>query len=627
MTALVTLFLAEGQRAFFASVFALSYDALFPVFRVDRVLLAILPFLALAAPLLPLARWSDRAGAVTMAALATALARLAMVSPALPARAAGGALVLAGGAVYLTWAVGRVERRALAAGTVLGLVVDALLRLAGSSYDLSLQPGWLPVQVGLSAGLATVAVLWARAPEPRGVDDGLERRAGGLRLRGALALGGLLFLDLHVVGLTPVAARWSGVSHALAAGALTAAGALGVTGALLLKRPSRGRITALLLVALLAAAPVLALSVDGPAVAIALAGAHLAALLLVTRALDPASGRRSGAMVTAGFAVFALATALYALTFFPSFTLPAMDGAAPWIFGLVGVLLAGSFVLLPRPAELEPLPPSLGVALGVAVAVAGAALVWLPAAPGARATATAPAPTADLRVATWNVHYGFDQDWRFDPGAMAAALAEVRPDVVALQEAVVGAPTAYGIDLPLWLSRRLGLGHHFAGTVNGLLGDAFLSSRPAEVRTVPLPAAGGERKQMLVLSTAPAGGPSIAVHALHLGLDRTARNRQLREALAGMTPGPAAVVGDLNAEDGSDVARRLRQAGFVDALGRAGGATFPAREPQTRIDWIWVRGLDVASAAVLDATASDHRPLLAVLRPRGHGQGQDETGS
>lgn len=647
MTGLSILFLAEGQRALFASMFGLAYDALFPAFLAGPALLAVLPLLALLAPLIPLARWIDRAGAVAIAATGVALFRLPMSVPELGTRLVGGALVLACGTMFLTWAVGFVDRRAMAAGVVLGLVADQLFRLAGGSYDISLQPGWLPVQAVLSLALVAVVVVWLRAERARLEAEveadreaevaRLERRAGGLRLRGAMALGALLFMDLHVLGLPPVVARWTGVSYGMAALSIGAASALAAFAALSHARPTRGRTVTILLVVMVTAAAILGYAAEGAFVAMAMAAGHLAALLLVTRALDPASGRRGGVMVTAGFVVFTTATALYALTFYPAFTIPTLEGRAPWIFGVVGVLLVGCFVLLPRPERLAPWPFGAAAATGAVVMLSAGLLaitaggVWggsgalvgaedgdTASSVGAERVSSASDSGVGVRVATWNVHYGFDERWRFDPGAMAAALAGTDPQVVALQEALVGAPTSYGIDLPRWLGRRLGMRDHFSPTINGLLGDAFLTSLPgARVDATPLPAGAGDRKQQLRL-TADVGTNEVAFHALHLGVGREDRPDQMRVALGRVGTGPAVVLGDLNAEPGSPITAMLEDAGFHDAFSDAGtaGPTFPARRPARRIDWIWIRDLRAASARVLDDVSSDHRAVVATLHSR-----------
>ena len=167
MTALVFLFLAEAQRAFVPALFWLVGAGLAPAFRPGPSLAALLLLAALALPLIPVARFVDRTGAVVLAAVAVALFRLPMTLPAVAVRPAAAALTLACAGAYVMSAVGHVDRRAIAAGALAGLAADQLLRLAGGSWDLTLRPEWLPVQAVLSLGLVGVAVLWSRtAAEP-----------------------------------------------------------------------------------------------------------------------------------------------------------------------------------------------------------------------------------------------------------------------------------------------------------------------------------------------------------------------------------------------------------------------------------------------------------------------------
>ncbi len=393
MVALVTLFLAEGQRSLFAALFDLARDAMIPVLQPRAALLAALPLLAVLAPLIPVARWLDRGTAVAAAALGTALFRLLMTSPAASARLAGGMLVVACAALFLTSAVGHLPRRAMAGGMVAGLVADQLLRMAGSGHDLSLQPGWLPAQILLSLGLLAAVILWARSRSVARTagdsgggasagelgelgesgEDGLERREGGLRLRGGLALGALLFLDLHVLGQPVLVAHWTGVSYGVAGIALGVTSALALAAALILGRPTRGRAATLALVALATAGALAGYWTDGPAVAGLMAAAHLAVLLLLTRALDPASGRRTGVPVTAGLTLLVVATGLYGMARFGSLPVSVPGGWTPGIFAALGLLLAACFILLPRPAAM-PAPPSMVPVAALAGLVALAAI-------------------------------------------------------------------------------------------------------------------------------------------------------------------------------------------------------------------------------------------------------------
>lgn len=633
-TALAFLFFAEGQRAFFASLFALTYDAVFPGLVPGALLLALLPLAALFAPLLPLARRLDRAGAVAIAAAGLAIFRLPLSLPDFALRAVAAALVVACGALFLTWAVGWYAGRAVAAGVIIGLIADQLLRLAGTSWDLSLRPGWLPVQAILSLVLLflVLAPARARASAPAAGDPRsgthLERRAGGLRLRGALALGTLLFLDLHVLGLPPVVARWTGAPYEAAALAISAAGGLALAVVLAAPGPVRNRTLALGLVVLLGVALAAGPPLGGLPGALLLAGGHAAALLLMARAMNPASGRRPRVVATAGMLTFAGLTALYAATFFHAYLSPSLAGAAPWILGAAVVLVAAAFLLLPQPPVSEGRTgPGLATAAAAAVLVAGGLIVGVVQGPAPRPVPTASAtavpgpgaPGERTRVGTYNIHYGYDESWRFDPGAIARVIERAAPDILALQEVPVGLPTAYGVDFPLWLERRLGVPSFFSANVNGLQGEALLARVPTRsVRALPLPPEDADPSQLLHL-TAVLGGRSVDAYALHLSVHERERAEQLAAALSHIGDGRAILLGDLNAEPGSPETEALRAAGFVDAFETAGArptGTWPARRPTMQIDWVWIRGLDAVAAEVLEDTPSDHRLVVATLQVR-----------
>src|SRR5690606_28403174 len=227
------------------------------------------------------------------------------------------------------------------------------------------------------------------------------------------------------------------------------------------------------------------------------------------------------------------------------------------------------------------------------------------------------APALEFRVATYNVHYGFGEDWRYAPEAMADAIAESGADVVALQEVSVGLASAYGTDLARWLGRRLGMRVRFAPTVNGTLGDAVLSRLPVVAfRSVPLPPDDADRKQVAVAEIA-VGPETVRFLATHFGLTPEEQAVQTTGVLEAAGTGPSILAGDLNAGPDSDVARRLREAGFRDAFELAGAPpapTSPAIMPVERIDWIWVRGYDAVEARVFESTASDHRLVVTRVR-------------
>ena len=106
---------------------------------------------------------------------------------------------------------------------------------------------------------------------------------------------------------------------------------------------------------------------------------------------------------------------------------------------------------------------------------------------------------------------------------------------------------------------------------------------------------------------------------LHTHLDHeddgdTVRAAQVVRILEdwGTTP-RTILLGDLNAEPDSVAIRTLANAGFVDAS-PGGPLTYPADEPEDRIDYIFVTpDLTVSEAETRESLASDHLPVWASL--------------
>ena len=590
LTALVVLFLAEGQRAWVASLLVLPAHG----GAGAALLAALLPVPVLVAPLLPLGKVADRRTLVAVAAIGTAVGRLAMMHPALFVRAAAGTVVVMSALLFLSWAVGRAEQRGLAAGLVLGLTVDQLLRLAGSSYDLSLQPVWVPVQVLLSLALVACALYWRHAIEPPVESGGLERRGAGLRLRSAIALGPLLFLDLHVLGLPPVIAQWGGIEYGLATllSACAAATALGLTlasgGAL------RGRNRVVALSSLVAVAPLLGWWLGGAAagvVAGVMAAGHGAALMLMARALDPASGRRSGRVVSATIGIFLILTVLYSATAGELDWLP-LGGGTVWVLASAGVLLLGSGLLLPQPLPRDPLlRPIAAAGAGAGVLIAALLIPLLTMEP-AGTEGTGSLEVSQLRVGLFDVDHGFGPAGRFDPGAAADTIAAADPDMLALEDAPVGLPAAYGVDLPRWLARRLGLTvvRRQAGPGTGLPESAGrrLLLRPG----LMLPGEGTANVDESASSALRVAGQRVWIHAGHGSSTAAAAEGDLVAYLPMQRSG-------WSQEDQQALSRAgLQPLGAVDARHA-----------------IWAAGLRAAGPITVEGPVDRPRLLVVPLQP------------
>lgn len=239
-----------------------------------------------------------------------------------------------------------------------------------------------------------------------------------------------------------------------------------------------------------------------------------------------------------------------------------------------------------------------------------------------------------LRLMTYNVHRCVGVDRRLDVERVAEVIADMKPDVVALQELDVGRRRTGGVDQAHRLAEILGMRSHFHAALsveNERYGDAILTALPEHlVKAGSLPGyhrlKGLEPRGALWVALDLGEGRRLQVINTHLGL--VPREQQIQAAaLIGekwlasedFAP-PAVLLGDFNATPFSATYRLLASV-LRDAQAeseRAPTATFPSGFPLLRIDHVFLAGeIKVVSVeSPYDAkarVASDHLPLVVEL--------------
>jgi endonuclease/exonuclease/phosphatase family metal-dependent hydrolase len=211
-----------------------------------------------------------------------------------------------------------------------------------------------------------------------------------------------------------------------------------------------------------------------------------------------------------------------------------------------------------------------------------------------------------VRVASYNVHGCVGADGHYDPARIARVLAELDADIVVLQEA--RAHTAGE------LARACAM-EHVHGATLPRYGNAILArGRIHATRVFDLTVPRREPRGCVRAEVELASGPRATVVAVHLGLGRVERARQIDRLLDSVGPlagaDPLVVAGDFN-DWPPGPARRLLGALTPARLGRS----FPARFPLLSLDRIYARGLDAHRGRVhrspLARIASDHLPVVA----------------
>lgn len=223
----------------------------------------------------------------------------------------------------------------------------------------------------------------------------------------------------------------------------------------------------------------------------------------------------------------------------------------------------------------------------------------------------------ELVVLTWNLHYGVTPGGGVELEEIARTIEAQDPDVVALQEVARGWLLGGAVDTATWLSHRLGMDLEFTGAADPQFGNALLSrSTLTDEQRTALPRGDGAQDRAALSATVVlADGTPVRVTSVHLHYrsdDDETRLDQL-DALAADLPddGAAVLAGDLNAHPGTEELARLDADGWVTDPGPWAG-TWPAHDPTDRIDWVLVRGAELAGTEVLTSPrTSDHLPVVA----------------
>jgi endonuclease/exonuclease/phosphatase family metal-dependent hydrolase len=598
------LFYMQALRVIFSVLFGIIYDQVFegPI----DLWLVVSNLLVVAAMIAPwLIRGTLKPSAKWLPAL-TALGRLFLSADHADVRFwAAIAVLLFGGLAVATQL--RHSRAGFARSFIAALAVDQVLRAAGHTFDISLRPSWLPFQ-GLWLVLVAVGAWRVQERESDLEEGGLDRLEG-------LAFGGLLFLETSLLSLPHAVGRWSVTAYAVHA-PLT----LVITLLILLPWVRKAVVEVFRKVMVrFAAAGLLALGLmlgyfqSGAFAAVGLVVAQFTALSFIVGIFFRAGPRRvmfTGGSLALGMLLLLVLNFFNAFAFTYPYTLLMMRGMG-WAVYLIAALIVGLVGLLSAPTthrvEISRSEVQVGVLLGVA-ALAVCTLFALP-------KAARPFHSdGELRLATYNMHYGYDDDWHWTLEEIAETIESAQVDVIALQEVDAGRMTSYNADDALYLACNLGMNAVYLPTVEHLTGIAVLHrGEPASAQTRLLSSL--QEQTGIVLVPLGRGEARLNFYGIWMGLSDEDTERQIREALNFIgDASPAAFGGDFNARMDEAVPQMVLARGFVDPFSELGidppPNTSPAIDPSGRIDYVWLRGVNARQAWVSESLSSDHRMVV-----------------
>lgn len=231
-------------------------------------------------------------------------------------------------------------------------------------------------------------------------------------------------------------------------------------------------------------------------------------------------------------------------------------------------------------------------------------------------------PLPALRVASWNIHKGIGTDRRRDLARTTRVIAEIAPDLIALQEADLRFGSRAGLLDLAQLHDETGMSllpTGRPGPSHGWHGNLILARDARLIDLHPLALPGLEPRGALVTDLV-LRGHRLRIVAAHLGLLRRSRRAQAQSILAHLArlaPLPTLLMGDLNewrGGPGSPLALFARHFTLPAPV-----PSFPTRLPLLPLDRMMANhGTALDDVATHDTPlarrASDHLPLTARLR-------------
>ena len=616
-----------------------------------------LPLLAL---ILGRTRWLTIIAAALIAAGRVLMIAGTTISPLIAA-----SMVFGGSLVYIAMVV-RFRAQALPYLFVFGIGVDQIFRAVGNTLDPSWSPDYLNVQLALSALLIVLTIITTvgQGRQQKAEQSEVMPNYGLMPFWGGIGLGGLLFLELALLGLHNTVAGRASYDYTTLAPFVTLATLLPLIPWVrqqassfvgLFDQNARGWLWMLLLALMI----VFGTRFQGIIAGVALVLAQFTASLLWWWLVRPRGEKErqfTGLWLVAAVLVFAVLTLADNFTYdygyvqnMPSdlaFLNPYVPPFLRAFRGMgLGVLLLSIFLAaLPMVQTRRRIPWTGGtrwqtffgllVAVGASLGVASA--VRPPVIQGVRDTEQT--PLDGVVIGTYNIHAGFNEFFSFDLEGIAKTIQQSGADVVLIQQAEIGRLTSYGVDEVLWLARRLRMATRFFPTNEGLQGLAVLSRVEIVNDEGILLTSNGSQTGVQRVQIQPDEGV-ITLYNTRLeylleatdnrSVDEQQQDQQLQlNEIFGLLNsrfendkvGRLLVGGTFNNIPDSPIGDQMRAGGFIDPFAGTGlpsdfsATLWRTGYPKVQFDylWLWQRSLIPLGVNTINTNASDHR--MAVVK-------------
>ena len=231
-----------------------------------------------------------------------------------------------------------------------------------------------------------------------------------------------------------------------------------------------------------------------------------------------------------------------------------------------------------------------------------------------------------IKVLSFNILHGATMKNDFNLDYLAKVIKDTGADFVAMQEVDNKTNRAKGYDLVTELGWRTKMAPLFGSAMKydgGEYGEAILSTHSfLESKNIALPhQKNSEPRAALQITSILPSGDTISVIGTHLdhlkeNKDRISQAKYINKTFA-KNKYPSILVGDLNAQPGSETMKLLETEWTASYNKENTKATYPSNNPTIKIDYVLFRPKNrwrvVKTVVIKDSIASDHCPYLVTL--------------
>lgn len=246
---------------------------------------------------------------------------------------------------------------------------------------------------------------------------------------------------------------------------------------------------------------------------------------------------------------------------------------------------------------------------------------------------------SEIKFMTYNIHFGQGMDDLLNLERIAQNILTEDPDIIGLQEVENGRVTSQGVDMTLWLAKRLNMMNYFyyPAINDHAFGCALLSKFPIKsVSGTHIPSTLLER--VLIHGVISINSTlDIDVFVTHLGIweeNVSAQVDHILNIISAESPStPKVLMGDFNKNYSTAEIKRISNNTLINmtdtgAPYKLGDYTYPSYPPDAInegvIDYIFVTNCVVINPHIVDdfipgsdtaaEFGSDHRPVVSTLR-------------